>query len=53
MERGIVSVSSNATGFAYSDILVAFTLVILASGWVFYTTFRGALVASGSAAHGH
>jgi MFS transporter, DHA2 family, metal-tetracycline-proton antiporter len=52
MESGIISVSRNATGFAYSDILVAFTLVILASGWVFYTTFRG-MVPAGNAVHGH
>lgn len=52
MERGIISVSRNAAGFAYSDILVVFTLVILASGWVFYTTFRGIAPAAGTA-HGH
>jgi DHA2 family metal-tetracycline-proton antiporter-like MFS transporter len=52
MERGIISVSRNAAGFAYSDILVTFTLIILASGWVFYTTFRG-MRPSGQAVHGH
>ncbi len=52
MDSGIVSFSRNAAGFAYSDILVVFTLIILASGWVFYTTFRGMTVAA-QAAHGH
>jgi DHA2 family metal-tetracycline-proton antiporter-like MFS transporter len=52
MEAGIISVSRNAAGFAYSDILVLFTLIILASGWVFHATFRGMARAAG-AAHGH
>lgn len=39
LDYGLVSMSRNETGFAYSDILVVFTLVVLASGWVFRATF--------------
>jgi MFS transporter, DHA2 family, metal-tetracycline-proton antiporter len=52
LDSGFVSLSRNVTGFSYSDILVVFTLIILASGWVFYTTFRGMTPVAG-AAHGH
>jgi DHA2 family metal-tetracycline-proton antiporter-like MFS transporter len=52
LDSGILSLSRNAAGFAYSDILVVFTLVILASGWVFHVTFRG-MAPAGHVAHGH
>jgi MFS transporter, DHA2 family, metal-tetracycline-proton antiporter len=50
-DSGIISLSRNAEGFVYSDILVVFTLIVLASGWVFHTTFRGLPLASAGAAH--
>jgi DHA2 family metal-tetracycline-proton antiporter-like MFS transporter len=53
LDDGIISLSRNVSGFVYSDILVVFTFIILASGWVFYTTFRGVPLAAGGAAHGH
>ncbi len=52
-DSGIISVSRNATGFVYADILVVFTLIVLASGWVFWKTFKGMPVASQGGAHGH
>jgi DHA2 family metal-tetracycline-proton antiporter-like MFS transporter len=52
LNSGLVSLSRNASGFTYSDILVIFTIVVLASGWVFRMTFAGVPVRSG-AAHGH
>ncbi|MEY4640186.1 MAG: hypothetical protein RLZZ227_180 [Pseudomonadota bacterium] len=53
LDSGLVSLSRNSAGFAYSDILVIFTLVVLAGGWVFYTTFKGQPIAANSAAQGH
>ena len=52
LDSGIASLSRNAEGFTYSDILVVFTLIVLASGWVFHATFRAAPQVSG-AVHGH
>ncbi|HEY0963637.1 MAG TPA: MFS transporter [Pseudomonadales bacterium] len=53
LDSGLISLSRNSSGFAYSDILVVFTLIVLVSGWVFYMTFRDAPQAAGAAAHGH
>lgn len=36
---GVASASRNAEGFVFSDILVVMTLIVLASGWVFRSTF--------------
>ncbi len=52
LDSGLISVSRNAAGFVYADILLVFTLVVLVSGWVFKTTFKG-MVPSAGAAHGH
>lgn len=53
LDSGLVSLSRNSTGFAYSDILVVFTLIVLVSGWVFYASFRGAPLAVAGPAPGH
>jgi DHA2 family metal-tetracycline-proton antiporter-like MFS transporter len=53
LDSGLVSLSRNMQGFAYSDILLALTFVVLASGWVFRVTFRGISVQAGGAVHGH
>jgi DHA2 family metal-tetracycline-proton antiporter-like MFS transporter len=52
LDSGLISLSRNADGFVYADILLIFTLVVLASGWVFKTTFKGMVPAAG-VAHGH
>lgn len=53
LNSGLVSLSRNADGFTYSDILVIMTIVVLASGWVFRMTFAGMPMRSGGSAHGH
>jgi DHA2 family metal-tetracycline-proton antiporter-like MFS transporter len=53
LDYGLVSASGNAAGFAYSDILVVFTLVVLASGWVFRLTFANFHSESAGAAPVH
>jgi DHA2 family metal-tetracycline-proton antiporter-like MFS transporter len=53
LDSGLISLSRNLQGFAYSDILLVLTLVVLASGWVFRVTFKGVPVQSGGAVHGH
>jgi len=39
LDTGLLAFSANAHGFVYSDILAVLSLVVLASGWVFYATF--------------
>jgi DHA2 family metal-tetracycline-proton antiporter-like MFS transporter len=53
LDRGLVSLSRNSEGFAYSDILVVFTAIVLVSGWVFYVSFRGAARSTGAAQSAH
>lgn len=52
LDTGVLAVSRNPDGFVYSDILLIFTIVVLASGWVFRRTFAG-VPAAASSAHGH
>lgn len=52
LDSGLVALSRNAAGFAYSDILIILSLVVLASGWVFRVTFAG-MLPQATAAHGH
>lgn len=53
LDSGFISLSRNLQGFAYSDILLLLTFVVLASGWVFRVTFKGVPVAAGGSQHGH
>lgn len=46
LDSGLLSVSTNAAGYPYSDILAVLTLVVIASGWVFQVTFAGRKPAS-------
>ena len=41
LDSGFISLSRNLQGFAYSDILLLLSFVVLAGGWVFRVTFRG------------
>jgi MFS transporter, DHA2 family, metal-tetracycline-proton antiporter len=51
-DMGLLSISRNAVAFPYSDILLVFTVVVLAGGWVFHSTFKG-MKSVGSAHGGH
>lgn len=53
LDSGLVSLSRNASGFAYSDILIILALVVLASGWVFRVTFTGVPLQAGATVQGH
>jgi DHA2 family metal-tetracycline-proton antiporter-like MFS transporter len=53
LDSGLVSLSRNSAGFAYSDILVVFTAIVLVSGWVFYVSFRGVGHSAAAAHPGH
>jgi DHA2 family metal-tetracycline-proton antiporter-like MFS transporter len=53
LDSGFISLSRNATGFAYSDILLILTFVVLAGGWVFRVTFAGVPLRAGGGGHGH
>lgn len=53
LDSGFVSLSGNLQGYAYSDILLCLSFVVVAGGLVFRSTFRGLPVTAGSSAHGH
>jgi MFS transporter, DHA2 family, metal-tetracycline-proton antiporter len=53
LNSGYISLSRNLQGYAFSDILLLLTFVVLAGGWVFRATFRGVPVQAGSGPHAH